>query len=490
MDLLLDDILLDPEKVLKDNSNSKLSWEFVDQRSEQNWRENSSLMAPRFAEKYEGRHLLGVGDKGGREQALKTAKEQDLIKDIAFLLCGWESNSIKRTGDHGFELNDSLAFHISRTTVVRVVEEVSVTAEKVIVLEQKCSSSSALNSEDYIHTAFVQGILQCLKLHRDFVLAMSTRFKILSSFLKTVRKSCVGVTFLYDLCFSRQNGLHSKSGIYLLQSLCAISDSVHENFLKKMTNFLIKKALTTYLRFVDLALRGCCQDDTLLLIQTEESAGSQEQHNQDAIFLWDFHINVCNVVRQLPYLSYKDTAFLVMDSDQSKPGSPSKREKVKDDEKAAPTDQKQSVQSFVKPVPENLAAKLEEKWKPAPDPETEKAKEDLQKDLASFYQSMSSLQNIKFQLISWKLKRAALNAKRRGIQTSEQTARKAFRDKVSMDAEVNRVLPDILELTDENIEEVYIRSRRVTNQYLALQEEEQYSRSAVLGRGMAPVYFS
>jgi hypothetical protein len=45
-------------------------------------------------------------------------------------------------------------------------------------------------------------------------------------------------------------------------------------------------------------------------------------------------------------------------------------------------------------------------------------------------------------------------------------------------------------LTEDNIEEIYLRARRVTNQYLALEEEEQYSHRSLLGRGMAPVYFS
>ncbi len=288
----------------------KLSWEYVDQNTEQQWQANSSLLLPNFAEQYEGQVLLS---KDGRlPQSTRTLDEKQLIKDLAFLLCGWESSSIFQSGGK-FKLNENLAFHISRTTVVRVVSEVSVIAEKVVELEQKCSESSAnLKSEDYIHTAFCQGVLQCLKLHRDFVLALSNRFSSLPSFMKTVRKSCIGITFLSDLCFTKSNGLYDKMGVNLLQSLCAVSDSIHENFLKKMTNFLIKKTLTAYLRFVDLALRGFCSQDAVLFEMDNKPAQS-DLHNQDVLFLREFHTNVCNVVKQLPYLSFKDTAYLTID---------------------------------------------------------------------------------------------------------------------------------------------------------------------------------
>ncbi len=92
-----------------------------------------------------------------------------------------------------------------------------------------------------------------------------------------------------------------------------------------------------------------------------------------------------------------------------------------------------------------MPEKLDEKWRLAQDLEDEKAKAELQKDLTKFYETMSSMQNVKFQLISWKLKRAALNVKRRSLHAGMKSASKYMDD-------FARVLPDILELSAENLE--------------------------------------
>lgn len=187
-------------------------------------------------------------------KSYRVKDEAQLVMDLAYLQCGWESRSFALQ-DQRFNPRQKLSLPgVSHAIIEQICLELSSTALEVLELEKNYALDSRQGA---IRAAFGRGVREILRLHRTLVLKLGT-VKSLPLFVKLTRRCSHGIRFIGRLC--KESKSH-QGGLNILLSLLSFSPYAHGDFEKKLLSYLLKTATTPYTIFIGNLMSGVIMEE-------------------------------------------------------------------------------------------------------------------------------------------------------------------------------------------------------------------------------------